>query len=251
MSNYRDADHLKARVDLYRYRTPDFDPVDTAAGLLPSALGYLLDVGCGYGRYVNRLRADHPEATVVGIDLSPGMLTEVEPPVMVAAAEAVPYPDDSVDAVLAMHMLYHVPDIAKAVGEFRRVLKPGGTLLVSTNVEGDMAAMYELWNAAIASVLGEAAFRPEAEVARFDGANAPGYLEAAFASVERIEKTGTVSVPGPEPLLRYLASIRTFFDCDDEAFDDVLAEARRELEAHFARHDRFEFAKGFVYYRCR
>lgn len=251
MSNYAHAGNLKSRVSLYDYRTPRIDPVDIAAELVPADALLMLDVGCGYGRYLKRLRADHPEATVVGIDAAPGMLAGVEPPIMAADAQAIPYPDDSVDTVLAMHMLYHVPDIAKAVAEFRRVLKPGGTLLVSTNTHDDMAEPYALWGRAIRSVLGPDAFIPSAEVANFDSANAPGYLEAAFATVERFEERGLVSVPESGPLMDYLVSIRSYVDCDDAAFERILAAAAAELEAHFAIHDRFEFEKALVFYRCR
>ncbi|MDA1360032.1 methyltransferase domain-containing protein [Glycomyces luteolus] len=249
--NYAHAGNLKSRVSLYDYREPQFDPVDVAADLMPADPRLVLDVGCGHGRYLKRLRADHPAAAVVGIDAAPGMLSEVEPPIMVADARAIPYPDGSVDAVLAMHMLYHVPDIAKAVGEFRRVLKPGGTLLVSTNTHDDMAEPYAHWARAIRAVLGPDTYIPSAEVANFDSANAPDYLEAAFGSVERFEKRGLVSVPEPRPLMDYLVSIRSYVDCDDAAFDRILAVAAAELESHFAAHDVFEFEKAIVFYRCR
>ncbi|WP_205326366.1 class I SAM-dependent methyltransferase [Glycomyces sp. YM15] len=249
--NYAHAGNLKSRVSLYDYRKPRFDPVDFAAELMPADPRLVLDIGCGYGRYLERLRADHPEATVLGIDAAPGMLSSVEPPIMVADAQAIPYPDGSVDAVLAMHMLYHVPDIAKAVGEFRRVLKPGGTLLASTNAHDDMAEPYAHWARAIRAVLGPDTFIPSAEVANFDSANAPGYLEAAFDSVERFEERGLVSVPEPGPLMDYLVSIRSYVECDDAAFERVLDSAAAELEAHFAVHDVFEFEKAIVFYRCR
>jgi SAM-dependent methyltransferase len=249
--NYAHAGNLKSRVSLYDYRKPRFDPVDFAAELMPADPRLVLDVGCGYGRYLQRLRADHPEATVVGIDAAPGMLSAVEPPIMVADAQTIPYPDDSVDTVLAMHMLYHVPDIAKAVGEFRRVLKPGGTLLVSTNTHDDMAEPYALWARAIRSVVGPEAFIPSTEVANFNSANASAYLEAEFASVERFEERGLVSVPEAAPLIDYLVSMRSYIACDDAGFEQVLAAANAELERHFAVHEAFEFEKAIVFYRCR
>ncbi|MFG3342210.1 class I SAM-dependent methyltransferase [Glycomyces sp. NPDC048151] len=249
--NYAHVGNLKSRVSLYDYRKPQIDPVDVAADLLPADLGLVLDVGCGYGRYLKRLRADHPSAAVVGIDAAHGMLAEVDPPIMVADAQAIPYPDGSVDAVLAMHMLYHVPDIAKAVGEFRRVLKPGGTLLVSTNTHDDMAEPYALWARAIRSVLGPDTFIPSAEVANFDSANASAYLGAEFDSVERFEERGLVSVPDPGPLMDYLVSVKSYVDCDDEAFGRILDAAAAELQAHFAAHDVFEFEKALVFYRCK
>ncbi|HEX2143328.1 MAG TPA: class I SAM-dependent methyltransferase [Glycomyces sp.] len=251
MANYRDAGNLKTRVGIYDYRTPKFDPIDVAAGLMPADPRLILDVGCGYGRYLKRLRADHPEATVVGIDAGPGMLSEVEPPVMAADAQSIPYPDGCADAVLAMHMLYHVPDIAKAVSEFRRVLKPGGTLLVSCNVEDDMTNYFALLNRGLQKVLGPDALRADVVLHNFSSGNAPAYLEAEFASVETFQNRGTVAVPEPGPLLAFIDSTRSFFGLDDTVFDQVLIAVAEELDAHFSTHDHFEYNKGFVFYRCR
>jgi SAM-dependent methyltransferase len=248
MANYQDAGNLKTRVSIYDYRTPKFDPIDTAAGLLPADPRLILDVGCGYGRFIKRLRADHPEATVVGIDAAPGMLADVEPPIMTADAQAIPYPDGCADAVLAMHMLYHVPDIAQAVSEFRRVLKPGGTLLVSCNREQDMAGYFALLNKGFQKVLGIDA--ADSVTREFNSSNAPAYLEAEFDSVETFEHLGVVSVPEPGPILAFFDSTRSFFGLDDAVFDQVLAAVDDELDEHFATHDHFEYEKGFVFYRC-
>ncbi|GAA2151369.1 class I SAM-dependent methyltransferase [Glycomyces lechevalierae] len=251
MSNYRDTRNLKTRISIYDYRTPRIDPTDLAAELMPADPHLVLDVGCGSGRYVQRLRRDHPEAVVVGIDAAPGMLAEVEPPIMVADAQAIPYPDASADAVLAMHMLYHVPDIAKAVAEFRRVLKPGGTLLVSTNVDTDKGAYFALMKRAFTKVLGPDAPPVDSVNVLFNSANAPGYLEAEFDSVESFEDHGTVAVPEPGPLLAFIDSTRSFFDIDDTAFDAIMAAIGEELDTHFAMHDHFEYNKGLIIYRCR
>ncbi|GAA1687419.1 class I SAM-dependent methyltransferase [Glycomyces endophyticus] len=252
MANYRDSGNLKRRIGIYDFREPRFDPVDYAAALLDGLDGRLvLDVGAGFGRYTRRLRADFPTATVVAIDKGPGMLAEVEAPATVADARAIPYPDDAVDAVLAMHMLYHVPDPADAVAEFRRVLKPGGTLLASTNARGDMAAMAELWHRAAAPVLGSGGYSWDGAIRGFDSASAPALLEARFDSVEAFEAAGVVAVPEPAPILRFLASIQSFAGCDDAEMAAILLAAERELEAHFASHATFDFTKTLVFYRCR
>src|SRR5208282_921137 len=48
------------------------------------------------------------------------------------AAQSIPSPDGTFDAVVANHMLYHVPDRRVALAEIRRVLRPGGILYGST-----------------------------------------------------------------------------------------------------------------------
>ena len=44
-----------------------------------------------------------------------------------------PFEADTFDAVVANHMLYHVPDRAQALAEMQRVLKPGGQVYLATN----------------------------------------------------------------------------------------------------------------------
>jgi SAM-dependent methyltransferase len=59
-------------------------------------------------------------------------------------AQDIPRPDASFDIVIANHMLYHAPDIDKALGEIARVLKPGGTLYATTLGERNMPELIEL-----------------------------------------------------------------------------------------------------------
>ena len=48
-------------------------------------------------------------------------------------AQELPFPDDAFDVVVANHMLYHVPEPARAAAEIGRVLRPDGLLLAATN----------------------------------------------------------------------------------------------------------------------
>ncbi len=51
----------------------------------------------------------------------------------VADANHLPYADGTFDAVVAMWMLYHVPNLDRTLAEARRVLRPGGVLIAVTN----------------------------------------------------------------------------------------------------------------------
>lgn len=104
-----------------------------------------LDVGCGNGFSMAALSTMADE--VVGFDL-PGVspLTHSvgikearyylarmgigRTMLMAASAEQIPLTDCSVDLVFAMYVLEHVPDKAKALGEMRRVLRPGGRIIL-------------------------------------------------------------------------------------------------------------------------
>lgn len=96
--------------------------------------GRALDAACGTGRHsANLVRLGHD---VIGIDQSPQMLELAAAKVPearfeVGDLEALPLPDAAVDLVVCGLALSHLPDITGAIGEFRRVLRPGGRLVVS------------------------------------------------------------------------------------------------------------------------
>ena len=100
--------------------------------------GRSLEIGAGTGYFsLNLLQAGIVRHAVC-TDISPGMLAELEAnarrlglAVETAAsdAEALPFDDESFDLVLGHAVLHHLPDLRAALGEFRRVLRPGGTVL--------------------------------------------------------------------------------------------------------------------------
>jgi len=72
----------------------------------------------------------------------------------VVDAQALPFATASMDAVIANHMLYHVPDQSRALAEIQRVLKPGGRLYASTVGQRhlvEIAALVERFDARLAS----------------------------------------------------------------------------------------------------
>lgn len=95
----------------------------------------LLDVAVGTGLVAREaVRLIGRPADVIGLDLSEGMLAEARRqlpiPLVQARAEALPLRDASVDVVSMGYALRHVPDLVGTFAEYRRVLRPGGTLLV-------------------------------------------------------------------------------------------------------------------------
>jgi len=96
----------------------------------------ILDAGCGSGPLMEALRGK--DAVVSGFDLSPAMVELArqrlgeDADVRVADLGApLPYPDDTFDLVVASLSLHYVKDWDSALAELRRVLKPGGRLIVS------------------------------------------------------------------------------------------------------------------------
>lgn len=104
------------------------------AGLLPGMA--VVDVACGTGPVTRAcLQLLRGSGSVVGVDPSAGMLTVARQRVPGAEfrpghAEALPVADASADFVAMGYALRHVAQLERAFAEFRRVLRPGGRLLV-------------------------------------------------------------------------------------------------------------------------
>jgi len=129
---------IKRRFDEHARFLPDeIDPRDRRLRALISALGDLkgkkiLEVGCGKGRFVRQMA--RAGAFVTGVEPSDALLTEAvargEGTFLNAGACDLPFPDGSFDAVCAIEVIEHLPDLDAALREMTRVLKPGGLLVL-------------------------------------------------------------------------------------------------------------------------
>ena len=105
----------------------------------------VMDAGAGAGPYVPVVAARAAE--LVAVDLATIRLSQIdatEAHQVCGDVQALPFRNGSFDVVMAMHMLYHVPDIAAAAREFRRVLRDGGVLYALTNSTSAQAEFAEL-----------------------------------------------------------------------------------------------------------
>jgi len=97
----------------------------------------ILDIGCGTGLLLDQLGRAHPEAELVGLDLTPRMLGIAQHRVsgraalVVADAATLPIGDGHFDTVVSSSVLHYLPDPRRALHEWRRVLRPGGRLGVT------------------------------------------------------------------------------------------------------------------------
>jgi SAM-dependent methyltransferase len=113
-----------------------------AERIVAESLKPVLDVGCGDGELPRNLPDRWPW---VGVDRSSTMLARAPKPTALADARVLPFPDQTFGAVAMLWMLYHLPDPETAVAEARRVLKPGGLLMASTNSRFDSPELAHVW----------------------------------------------------------------------------------------------------------
>lgn len=259
---YAGDTQLAARHDIYRYQQPAFDFVERSLSYVNwSHHMRVVDIGCGTGRYLQALVCQGlaPDQ-LLGIDLSLGMIMGLRrrwaasptPPLTIADVRSLPLPDKSCDVALAMHMLYHVPDIHQAINEIQRVLRPGGALLAATNSCTDKREMLAAYEMAVERVANGARSQPLPWP--FSLENGQEVLQRCFTRVERHDSIGALIVPDTAPVLRFLDSNRATMEPRlpaGVAWEAVLSEMSRIIDARIAQHGAFSIRVHRGVFVCR
>lgn len=101
-----------------------------------SAPGDIVDIGCGTGRLLRRIRERWPYARLIGVDPAEGMVKKArqmmpDSTFIVSPAESIPLPDASVDLVFSTTSFHHWSDQLQGIREIRRILRSGGQFFLS------------------------------------------------------------------------------------------------------------------------
>lgn len=236
---YRFPDRLKARAILHtRYGRGDWFEWLVQHISLPMG-STVADVGCGAGAFW--VHAPHTVPSDLKLrlfDISEGMVDaarssigalnrwrEVE--VSVADAIALPLADASVDATIAIHMLYHLAEPAAGLKEMARITRDGGKVAVVLNSAGTMAELSELIRMASK---GTAKGLPEP----LSSEQGLVLMQQEFQNVEKIRYHDELCVTDPVDLLGYLTSL-PFADTPEmtERLATIVDDAFREGQGVF------------------
>ncbi len=112
--------------------------------LFPDKKLRFLDFGCGKGVITEKIHALHPAYTISGVDISSKALNVAKKRIkngefrLIDESQHIPYPDNTFDIVLASDVLEHIYDTKTAFRELARVLKPGGTLIITVPYNGKL-----------------------------------------------------------------------------------------------------------------
>lgn len=95
----------------------------------------VLEIGCGNGWNMSRFAQEGHNA--IGLDIVPERvaLAAVHGPALLADGLRLPVGDECLDMVYIQHVLHHIGDVERALAEVRRVLRPGGVLVLIETVE--------------------------------------------------------------------------------------------------------------------
>jgi ubiquinone/menaquinone biosynthesis C-methylase UbiE len=229
----RIALHQRCSTNAYGLQRWVFDRLQLAGGRR------VLEIACGTGS-LWRENAERLPARLdlVLSDLSLSMIettrVTVPPACFVACAlPELPFADGSFDLVIANHMLYHVDDRQRGLGEIRRVLRRGGTLFASTNGAEHLLEIKQLMR--------EFAIEGGDISSSFTLENAEEQLRPVFGSVERDDYLDSLRITDADLLLGYVASMNA-------RAAEVVAERRQEMqrtiEERIAREGAFEVRKS-------
>ena len=138
----------------------------------------ILDVGCGTGSVLLRLHQVHPQARLAGIDPVPEMLDVARRRLPASVelregwADRLPYADESFDLLVSNNMFHYIAQPMAALREMRRVLRTGGTLVITDWCDDYLACRLCDWylrlsNRAHRGIYGEKDFRLLLDQANF------------------------------------------------------------------------------------
>ena len=95
----------------------------------PQPQDKILEIGCGRGYTTKKVQLIAPQT--FGIDLNEKAIQNgVAQNLQAMNAESLQFPDNTFDKIYSFHTIEHIPNIAKALGEMARVLKPRGTMML-------------------------------------------------------------------------------------------------------------------------
>jgi ubiquinone/menaquinone biosynthesis C-methylase UbiE len=245
---YRDASNLNARsqlhecfsVNRYGWHRWIFDQFQ----LSPESR--ILELGCGpgglWGPNVGRIS---PGWAVTLSDFSPGMVQEARSNLQasqrhfeyaVIGAQSLPFGDASHDVVIANHMLYHVPDRARALAEIRRILKPGGRFYASTIGTTHMQELDDL----VCRFAGRSDPAGEDLCEAFALENGLDQIAQWFSGVTLCRYEDALVVTEAAPLVAYILSSNTWWSTP---IHDRKAELARFVEQELALHGAIRVTK--------
>lgn len=211
---YQNAANLQTRISLHKKFSTNtygwflwvFDHLD-----LPP-ICKILELGCGPGDLWLENMARIPNSWQLTLsDFSSGMVEQARHRLHkqlhaftfeLMNAQSIPPEDDDFDAVIANHMLFHVPSRARALSEIRRVLKPGGHLYATTVGEGHMQELSILMH----KFDPDLRFDFQKTIVEFTIENGSSQIEACFSNVTVNRYNDDLIITESSPLADYIMS---------------------------------------------
>ena len=204
--------------------------------LAPSRDTSLLDVGCGSGLFCET--AADLGMSVMGVDASSAMLDIARHRAPRASffegeMEELPFVEKTFDVVTALNSLQHVGSPLQALVEARRVLRPGGKLVIAAWARPEKCQVAKYFSALDELLPVAASHTPAAFSFSADGMMARLVARAGFAKLLETEAVSVWDYADEETALRGLLSIATAIRADDCAGAERVRETTLQFLAPY------------------
>jgi len=215
---YKDPSNLDARVDLHRRYSRNRQGLHRWIFdyLLERADGRILELGSGPGhlwrRNLDRIPISFP---LILSDASHGMITAARRELStvpahfhyaVIDAQSLPLPSNSFNIVIANHMIYHIPDIPKAIEDMHRIISRDGCLLAATNGDDHLHEIDDLVHSIDPSIIFGSRDLKDIRIIPFSMSNGRELLNASFERVHKFKFDDELIITEVEPLVQYILS---------------------------------------------
>lgn len=225
---YANADGLQTRMLLHQKYSTNKQPYGewiSAHYHIQSGMK-VLELGCGTGSMWSEPSRWLPsDASLLLTDFSEGMLetarqnVPVQPNISFAQVDIqkIPYEDNAFDLVIANAMLYHVPDLDKAIREVARVLKPDGHFICATAGDNGLHSWFQ-------QVLGKG----KSSSMPFSLQNGGPALEKHFAHADMRMREDGLEVTDVNDLAAYVRSMISFAYVREWPQDELIARLNQQ-----------------------
>ena len=245
---YVNKDTLSTRVNIHKYSTNKygwnnwiFDKYKLDENI------NILDIGCGTSDIWIGKEKELPEKiNIILSDISPLLIEKAKEKLkentkfifQVLDIQNIPFEDKKFDIIIANHMLYHVPNISKALAEVKRVLKNDGTFYATTIGKNHMREIMEIYKKYEQKV--KFSYSNELSFLLDSGKD---ILSRYFTKIKQKRYSDTLEVADINSIMNYIVSY-------NEVPKEILDEIQQIIENEIKEKGVFKIEKDSGIYIC-
>jgi ubiquinone/menaquinone biosynthesis C-methylase UbiE len=170
----------------------------------------VLELGCGIGStWIGKEKQIPSNASIILTDISPLMIEKAKEKLgtltnfsfQVMDIQNIPFEDEKFDMIIANHMLYHVPDITKALSELKRILKNDGCFYTTTIGKDSLKELQDIYR----NYDNKVKFQYSKDCS-FTLENGEKILKPCFGKIEKVFYEDSLEVTDANDLMDYIIS---------------------------------------------
>jgi ubiquinone/menaquinone biosynthesis C-methylase UbiE len=253
LPNYRKSNRLKSRKSLYiEYGYPKTDIFEDMFNTYQlKGDEAILDIGCGFGDLIIRLKKEGHRGKLTGIDISEGMIKEAKENSKgldiqfgVSNAEELPFKKETFDLIICKHSLYHF-ELKKAIREIERCLKPEGILIFTLNSYSQKSRYYsEKYKSLISKELDNFNFLDTGNNLNFESYHK--YFKG-FHILKEVKIHRYIILEESTPFVEYMSTFKEHWDPipSQRAWEEALGVVRKDIDNIIKKDGKFEEKASF------